>query len=96
MAVSFTDVLQTVYNALKSDEYEEKLGKVADYEITFCGLDAETNSWKVNLRYTVQGEVDLSHARFSIDAESGEIAALVSGQWDWHVLPASDLGLGGE
>ena len=87
MTVKLAQVLATVEDALKHGYYEDKLGKVAEYDVTFCALDRIAETWKGNISYKVADELEIRQALFVIDAESGDLRVFVSGQWDWEVKP---------
>ena len=85
MAVTLAQVLTTVDDALRRGYYEDKLGKVAEYDVTFCALDHVAETWKGNISYKVADALEIRQAMFVIDAESGDLRVFVSGQWDWEV-----------
>lgn len=87
MAVKLAQVLATVDEALKKNRYQGKLGKVAEYDVTFCALDHIADAWKGNIIYKMATELEVRDARFVIDADSGDIRLFTSGQWDWAVKP---------
>jgi hypothetical protein len=85
MAVTLAQVLTTVDDALRRGYYDDKLGKVDEYDVTFCALDRIAETWKGNISYKVADALEIRQAMFVIDAESGDLRAFVSGQWDWEV-----------
>jgi hypothetical protein len=87
MTVKLTQVLSTVDDALRSGKYEAKLGKVDEYDVTFCVLDRVSELWKGNVSYKVAEELELRDAKFAIDAESGALRLFLLGQWNWQMQP---------
>jgi hypothetical protein len=87
MTVKLNQVLAAVDHALTGGSYDDKLGKVAEYDVTFCALDRVAETWKGNISYKVADELEIRQAMFVIDAESGDLRVFVSGQWDWEVRP---------
>jgi len=49
MAVTLAQVLTTVDDALRRGYYEDKLGRVAEYDVTFCALDRVVR-WRTRLK----------------------------------------------
>jgi len=87
MTVKLAQVLATVDDALRGGQYEAKLGKADEYDVTFCVLDRVSELWKGNVSYKVSEELELRDAKFAIDAESGDIRLFILGQWAWQVQP---------
>jgi hypothetical protein len=85
MAVTLAQVLTTVDDALRRGSYEEKLGRVAEYDVTFCALDRVAETWKGNISYKVADALEIRQAMFVIDAESGDLRVFVTGEWEWEV-----------
>ena len=87
MTVKLAQVLSIVDDALKNDRYEDRLCKIAEYDVTFCALDYIGDAWKGNVTYKVATELEVRDARFAIDAESGHLRLFTLGHWDWEVKP---------
>lgn len=85
MAVTLAQVLTTVDDALRRGYYDDKLGRVAEYDVTFCALDRVAETWKGNISYKVADALEIRQAMFVIDAESGDLRVFVSGEWEWEV-----------
>jgi hypothetical protein len=87
MTVKLNQVLAAVDDALTCGYYADRLGRVAEYDVTFCALDRVAETWKGNISYKVADELEIRQAMFVVDAESGDLRVFVSGQWDWEVRP---------
>lgn len=85
MAVTLAQVLTTVDDALRRGYYEDKLGRVAEYDVTFCALDRVAETWKGNISYKVADALEIREAMFVIDAESGDLRVFVTGEWEWEL-----------
>jgi hypothetical protein len=87
MTVKLNQVLAAVDDALTCGSYEDRLGRVAEYDVTFCALDRVAETWKGNISYKVAEELEIRQAMFVVDAETGDLRVFASGQWDWEVKP---------